>query len=131
MQLFKTLCATDWKGRPEHTLTLVASAEGEHAPTARGLLLEFMGRDVEEWQERDRVADRQNAEADAATDELPAYSEDGWGIYQERWEMNLERDFAVSKETKPYVGESLRQFVWTHNGEFQTLVYHIMALDRF
>lgn len=54
MQLFRTVCSTDWKSRPSHGLTLV----GETNETNRiQILKDLMDEDVRKWQAEDIALD--------------------------------------------------------------------------
>lgn len=66
MLLFRTVCSTDWKSRPSHSLVLIAN------PESRAAAIEAMDKDVVEWMAADIAADEYNAHE--GDEELP----DGW-----------------------------------------------------
>ena len=56
MLVLRTVCCTDWKGRPSHTVVLIAKTE------SREEAIEAMNKDVEEWQAADLAADAESLE---------------------------------------------------------------------
>lgn len=115
-RLFKTNCATDWKGRPSHTLVCL----GVVASFAEAVALQ--DKDVAEWQANDLECDKEEREEMRAsgdyTEEEIGEAPTGWEIPNERWEMRNE------DPTK-----NLRQFAsrWEDGGTWG-LVYHLLDL---
>jgi hypothetical protein len=125
MQLFETTCSTDWKGRPTHGLTLVATGTREE-------LLKTMDDKVRGWQAQDlgfqieedieeSVAEGNPHLAEAFRAklvELRAADAESvgklWTIEWERWEMLTPND--DKREFASKDGE----------GGFWSLVYHFV-----
>lgn len=126
MLLLRTVCTTDWKGRPSHSVVLVAKTEG------RKEALVAMDKDVAEWMAVDIAADEYNELSE--TDEEP---EAGWDKaraaelvatktpaellemwrHEDRFEMRLE-------------DADHREFVERMGGDLCTIVYHLLRDDH-
>lgn len=106
LSLFRTVCSTDWKGRPSHSLLLLLASDN------RDLLIAKQDEDVEEWQREELEALAQMAEEEGTA----APTE--WALANVRWEMDRLNE------------KSLRSFVEkdTEGGIFTT-VYHICLVD--
>ena len=101
MQLWRTDCSTDWKGRPWHSMKLIA--QSDH----RDRLLEAMDADVLEWQAAE-IADYNESLEDG--EEPRTKWEDGY----DRFEMDRKDP------------TELRKFSETNEGDCSTTVYHIL-----
>jgi len=109
MQLWRTVCSTDWKGRPDHSLMLIAESD----KTDR--LIERQNEDVAEWQAQDIRNHNENLEdGEEKTTE--------WTIKPVettharcRWEMDSVNN------------GRLREFVEGSEGYWTTTVYHLVA----
>ena len=128
MLLLRTVCTTDWKGRPGHDVRLVAQGDDQEA------LLEAMDRDVAEWQATDIAADEwcelenQGIEPEAGSDtareqellatKTPTEILEMWKIERQRWEM--ETPDQPKREFVQQAGEP---------GEWTTTVYHLLNDD--
>jgi hypothetical protein len=114
MKLYRTRCSSDWKGRPTHSLELVATGDKEALKTAMDL-------DVRQIQASDVLVD-QEAKDDYTEstdkyakrlDELvadPKLSE-LWTIERERFEMRL-------------IDCEHRELAWSSDGDRASVVYH-------
>lgn len=101
LKLFRTICNTDHKGRPNHLLTLVGVSD------LRGDLIKAMDEDVFEWH-RDAVTDYNNG-----------LEEDEDKIV--RWEF---KDLRFEMDRKP---NGLRSFAdLASDGCRSTICYHIL-----
>ena len=121
MHLFRTICSTDWKGRPSHMINLVASSDD------RKWLIERMNEDVREWMcvdlafqndegDEAATADALNNDKTVSNDEIKT----DWS-HEDRFEMRL---YGGSGPTPDH-----REFVERVDGEFSTTVYHFLADD--
>jgi hypothetical protein len=98
--LYRTVCSTDWKGRPHHSIELLAVSDD---PT---WLVNVQDQDVVEWQEEDVALYN---EAYGEEDEPRT----AWEIKNQCFEM----------EGRGKNGE--RSFVQKDEGDICTTVYHI------
>ena len=105
MQLWRTVCSTDWKGRPHHSLTHIAESD----KTDR--LIERQNEDVAEWQAQD--IQNHNKNLDGGEEKTTE-----WAIERHRWEMDLD-----AKLSRP----ALREFVEGSEGHWTTTVYHLVG----
>lgn len=111
LHLFCTTASTDWKGRPTHHIGLLGIS------TNRDELVAKMDEDVRAWQAEELEERRQAAREDA----LP--EPETWEIENERWEMLQEPTENLNRY--PQV---LREFAWQSDGEFMSMVYHILDM---
>lgn len=117
LRLFCTAASADWKGRPSHTLQYLGTG-------TRDELIQLMVEDVQKWQADQVAEDQRQYEDEMAGAEDESEEEppgDTWEIENVRWEMKL-------PEQKPGdpPRETLREFAWNDDGEFSSLVYHII-----
>jgi hypothetical protein len=80
MQLWRTVCSTDWQGRPHHALELIA--ETDYSPSMLSRLIEQQNEDVAKWQAKEKEATE-------------------WAVEGYRWEMDLDsqlREFVEGSE---------------------------------
>lgn len=117
MRLYRTMCMTDWKGRPTHRLRLIACSDD------KGWLVGLMNSNVLEWQAEDVVTleeeeaeengrsfDREARLAELRCDpDLP----NKWASENVRWEM------------KGCLIEG-REFVDKSTDVLCTIVYHFL-----
>lgn len=106
MQLWRTTCNTDWKGRPLHSLKLVGESD------SRDWLIELMNQDIAQWQAVDVASDQAEWDED---DDMKTYCPrpTQWEN-DDRCEMELEKD------------KDLRQFSEGFDGNWTTTCYHIL-----
>lgn len=122
MLLLRTVCNTDWKGRPSHHVTLVAKTKAlEEA-------IEAMNKNVAEWMAADIAADEYNAEDDLSDDwdevrttqilttKTPDEILQMWR-HKDRFEMRLQN---VNR----------REFVDRSDDNLCTIVYHFLNDDH-
>lgn len=124
MLLLRTVCYTDWKGRPDHRVTFIADGY------ARKAILAAMDKDVAKWMANDlaciregeleETGEAEDFDADAYAAELLATKsqaelKDLWEEEHVRWEMVLQD--ADHREFSQVSGE----------GEYTTTVYHILT----
>lgn len=126
MLLFRTICSTDWKGRPSHSLVLVAKTAN------RKDAIEAMDKDVVEWMAVDAAADEYNERCEAGDE-----PEDGWDTMRAK-ELAEESnpDFLKHRWMEGSAGNRWemqmsdadhREFVERLEGEWCTIVYHIQT----
>lgn len=123
MLLLRTICYTDWKGRPDHRIARIADGH-----VLKDLLV-AMDADVAKWMANDLACHREGEleetgeaedfDADAYAAELlatktPAELKEQWEEEHVRWEMSLTD-----------VGH--REFVEKCEGDLTTTVYHILT----
>jgi hypothetical protein len=114
MQLWRTVCSTDWKGRPHHSLTLIAESD----KTDR--LIERQNEDVAEWQALDIRNHNENLEdGEEKTTE--------WAIERYRWEMDLDAKLSSRSSAASFWSSALREFVEGSEGHWTTTVYHLVG----
>ena len=115
MQLFRTTCTNDWKGRPSHKLRLIAISDN------RAWLIEAMAKDVAEWQASE-VASMQEIWDEESGDMDHNEEHDELGKRPTQWEKDN-----VRWEMELVIGNDMREFVdGGIEGEFCTTVYHIL-----
>lgn len=100
MQLWRTDCNTDWKGRPWHSMTLIA--QSDH----RNRLLEAMDADVLEWQAAEIASYNESLEEGEGPDTV--------------WENDDRFEMERKDPKEP------RSFSSGFDGEWCTTVYHIL-----
>ena len=110
MQLFRTTCTNDWKGRPSHKLVLIATSDD------RNWLIQAMADDVAKWQAADLASMQESwDEALEADENLEEQRPTQWAAKNMRFEMQ-----------RP-LNEDMREFSEViGDGEFSTTVYHIL-----
>jgi hypothetical protein len=127
MLVLRTVCSTDWKGRPSHSVVLVAKTENRKEAIAA------MDKDVAEWMAVDIAADEWNDKeqegiepeegsdvartAELVATETPEELKHRWmeASAGNRWEMQMQD--ADHREFVERIGDS---------GEFCTTVYHLL-----
>lgn len=130
MLVLRTICNTDWKGRPSHTVSLIAKVgmwkdEAKNREDA----IEAMDKDVAKWMAVDIAADEwcekenEGIEPEAGSDtaraaelvatETPEKLLEMWR-HQDRFEMRLE-------------DADHREFVERCEGDCTTIVYHFLT----
>ena len=127
MLLLRTVCSTDWKGRPNHSVVLVAKTEG------RKEALKAMDADIAEWMAVDIAAQEYNELSDA--DEEP---EEGWDerraaelvatkTHEELKAMWQDGDSRFEMRLQD---ADHREFVERCDGDICTTVYHLLRDDH-
>lgn len=110
LTLFCTICSTDYKGRPNHTLQILGHGSYDE-------LKLLMENDIAKWQAEDRKADKEEIDEDDE-EELPDYGPDGWSIDGVRWEMDI---------GPPTPARTVqREFTYDNEDVTSSIVYHIM-----
>lgn len=109
MQLFRTKCYTDCKGRPDHKLTFIS------ANNSRNSLIQAMADDIVKWQAKELVELQKEWDEESGADD-EEYLELGerparWHKKDVRWEM-LDND--------------MRIFVEKIEDDFCVMTYHIL-----
>lgn len=125
MLLLRTVCSTDWKGRPNHSVSLVATTEG------RKDALAAMDKDVAEWMATDIAADEYNA----MEGEEP---EDGWDVRRAEElvatktpeELKAMWQDGNSRFEMRLHDADHREFVERCDGDICTTVYHLLRDDH-
>lgn len=133
MLVLRTVCHTDWKGRPHHTVEMVAKTEHRQRPLTRKDAIAAMDADIHKWLSVDVAIqelgvleeagnppneegweDKRAAELAAAhtLDELL----DMWKIENQKWEMSL-------------TDCDHREFAEVCDGDNTTTVYHLLKDD--
>ena len=121
--VFRTVCSTDWKGRPSHRLTLVAKTEN------REMAIAAMNKDISEWIAYDIVAEE--------------YEEYEGTESEKDWNMRRVTELLATKTSTELLGmwrrqgryemklqnKDHREFVERMDGSFCTTVYHILTED--
>lgn len=124
MRLYRTVCHTDWKGRPSHQLKLLAVSDDQE------WLREQMDKDVREWMAADVARreweDQSEGKEDVTKEDEIKFLEERvlelvgdsslvgkWAVEHEKWEMSLPDKIH-------------REFVEKDEGDLTTTVYHFM-----
>ena len=113
MLVLRTVCTTDWKGRPDHSVVLVARAEDRESAKAA------MDKDILKWMV-----------VDIASQELLAMNEDdGWHTepvvppdIDENWELHRASSLLIT-ETPDAIEK-----MWADTGEAR---WEMQAQDQF
>lgn len=115
MLVLRTVCTTDWKGRPDHSVVLVARAEDRESAKAA------MDKDILKWMV-----------VDIASQELLAMNEDdGWhtepvvpivAVGDENWELHRASSLLIT-ETPDAIEK-----MWADTGEAR---WEMQAQDQF
>lgn len=111
LHLFRTICTTDWKGRPDHKLLCLGNG-------TRDVLIELMNKDVAEWQ-AEEINDDNEMRKDEGLEPITEWKND------ERWEMDRSMP-AIETDGYP---QSLREFAYKYDGDYESIVYHILDGD--
>ena len=121
MQLFRTVCSTDWKSRPSHHLLLVGETnEADQQPADRIQILKgLMDKDVREFQAYDVATDEYDGSDDSWLDKRASElvnDPDLQGSWQneDRFEMQT-------------ADSDHRAFVDRCDGDRTTTVYHFFG----
>ena len=107
LQLIKTICSTDWKGRPDHTIKFMGIGSRDELQT-------LADDDIAKWQAIDLASDEQIAEEDE--EEPPTEWETN-----HRWEMKLEEPASERKEYRQFAERD-------DNGNTSSTTYHLLPL---
>ena len=121
MQLFRTVCSTDFKSRPTHHLYLVGETnEVDQQPLDRiKILKDLMDKDVREWQAGDVAVDEYDGSDDSWIDKRASELVDDPGL-SANWE-NEDR-FEMQTDDSDY-----RAFVNRCDDDLTTIVYHFFG----
>ena len=126
MLLLRTVCSTDWKGRPSHQVLCVARTEHRQRPLTRKAAIEAMDADVREWMLNDLQVDEENSDEEQRAE----WQRTGRGKPEEMDRPTLE---AAWKHTDRFemslTDADHREFVERMEGDFTTIVYHLLKDD--
>ncbi len=119
LTVFRTVCSTDWKCRPSHSLVIVGQAENQEKA------VEMMNQDIHVWMVVD-VAVESGNEVEVLVDDISTTTrtdvlllktqdevKEMWEN-EERWEMKLDS------------GKVCREFVEKIDEDRTTTVYHFI-----
>ena len=140
MLLVKTVCSTDWKGRPDHRVYFIARSD------SKDLLIKAMNEDVVEWMICDIVdleIELANEDEDEVVcDEMAEMLEEPGTHFRHRLrDYRSSRVAELSKLSPKEIAKiwknderwemelddrSHREFVEGAEGEWQTTVYHLL-----
>ena len=125
MQLIKVLCNTDWKGRPNHDITIVLQSTDKEVllktrnEDIRDMFIDDLVCDLEiELEELELSAEELKSKQNTLTVELKSLSDEElkerWRKPNERWEMIYQDN------------EMQRIFAFGCEGEYDSVSYTIM-----
>lgn len=115
MQLYRTVCNTDWKCRPHHLLTYLGNGTKDE-------LIEKMDADIREWMAQEIASDQIEGGEEASEEVLIARLltdpelEAKW-CHEGRYEMRLNDPDTYHRE-----------FVEKMDGDRSTTVYHFLTV---
>ena len=116
MLLLRTVCSTDWKGRPNHRVVRVAKTE------SREEIRSAMDKDVAKWMAEDIANDEWSddivEDANARAEELVATKTQA--ELQEMWQNSSRYEMRLHDADH-------REFVEKHDGDLCTTVYHLLS----